>query len=209
MGYFGKSITASDPYEDFTYSLLKFLGWKYNDSDDYDSDDYKPHIERVGKETFEERLNELISWFNENHGFNQEAIFLAYHFLIRGVDISNERIDLFIACFKEDEWAKQDVERRIYMNLAVEALEKYKTDKTPVDIDFYYDFERYYLKDDMNSDKLTPVSDIIIFFEEQAGIEIIQSVRSMYDLYFIVSEEDFKKINGLPIMGIKFLTQTT
>lgn len=209
MGYFGKSICASDSYEDFTASLLYFLGWRDNDTENYDPDDYKPHTERVGKEIFEERLNEVISWFNENHGFNQEAIFLTYHFLIRGVDISNERIDLFIACFKEDKWAKQNIERRIYMNLAVEALEKYKTDKTPVDIDIEYNFERYYLKEHMNPDKLTPVSDIIIFFEEQAGIEIIQSVRSMYDLYFVVSEEDFKKIDGEAIMGIKFLTQTT
>lgn len=207
MGYFGKSITASDSYEDFTASLLHFLGWRENNPDNYDPDDYKPHTERVGREGFDGRVDEILQWFNENKMTNEDAIFLAYHFLIRGVELSDKRIDQFIECFKEDPWAKEDIERRIYMNLAIDALEKYKTDKTPVDIDVEYYFEKYYIKEHMVTEKILPVSEIISFFEEKAGIKIIQSVRSLYELYFIVSEEDHIKIKGQSIMGINFLTQ--
>lgn len=205
MGYFGKSICASDSYEDFTASLLYFLGWRDKDTENYDPDDYKPHTERVGKEAFDGRMEEIISWFNQNHGKNEDALFLAYHILIRGIDISDKRIDLLIKCFEEDEWAKQDEERRIYMNLAIKALIKYKSDKTPVDIDYYYDFERYYIQIGMGKNPL-PVNEIKVFFEKEGGIKVIKVLRDNYDLYFLVSKKTYKNFKSDNIMGIKFLT---
>ncbi len=203
MGYFGKSITASDSYYDFTASLLHFLGWR--DSED-DEDNYKEHTEKVGKEGFEGKVEEIIEWMKSNEMTIEDGIFLTYHLLIRGVHIEDERIDKLIEyCFKEDAWAKESVERRIYMNLAIEALEKYKADKTPVDIDVEYDFERYYIQEHMKR-QLLSVDEIVSFFEDKAGIKIIQRCRSMYELYFIISEEDYIKIKGESIMGIKFLT---
>lgn len=204
MGYFGKSITASDKYMDYEYELLNFLGWVENDSKDYDPDDFKPHNERVGKEAFEGRIEEIVEWMMSNNMDIEHGIFFAYHLLIRGVDVSNERLDRFIEFCNEDSWSKGDYERRIYMQLAAQAIEKYKTDKTPIDIDFYYDFENYFIN--KVSEKLPPVEKVIEFFELNAGINIINTYRSMFELYFVISNEDFTRIKGQSIMGIKFIT---
>lgn len=207
MGYFGKSLTASDTYMDFEYHLLTFLGWKENDSEDYDPDDYKEHTERVGKEAFEGRVEEIVQWMISNEYTIEEGLFLAYHLLIRGVDVTDERIDKFIEFFMEDSWGQQDEERRIYMNLAIKALENYKTDKTPVDIDYYYDFERYYIKRAMD-EKTSSIEEIRDFFEKEGGIKIKSMLRNEYDLYFVVTKKVYENLKTDKIMGIKFLTYT-
>lgn len=203
MGYFGKSITASDTYADYTADLLYYLGWR-----DDESDDYKPDEERVGKEGFEGRVEEICQWMIANENTIEHGLFLAYHLLLRGVDVSDERLDKFIEFCNEDAWGGEDIERRIYMQLAVEAIEKYKTDKTPIDIDFYYDFEKYYIEKRWENEgrNLLPVEDIVQFFEKYADIKIINSLRSMFELYFVISHADYNKIKGQSIMGIKFIT---
>lgn len=202
MGYFGKSITASDTYMDFEHELLHFLGWRDNDSEDY-----KPHTERVGKEAFEGRVDEISKWMYDSKMTYEHGTFLAYHLLIRGVDVSNERLDKLITMFMDDEWAKNNSERRIYMNLAIEALEKYKTDKTPVDIDIEYDFNNYYILKHTDP-KTSSEREIVDFFEKHAGIKIKYTLRSRYELYLVVSHEEFEAIKGESIMGIKFITFT-
>ena len=204
MGYFGKSITASDKYMDYESALLNFLGWVENDSKDYDPDDFKPHNERVGKEAFEGRVEEIVEWMKSHEMDIEHGIFLAYHLLIRGVDVSDKRLDRFIECCNEDSWSENDIERRIYMQLAAQAIENYKTDKTPIDIEFYYDFENYFIDNKLR--ELPPVEKVIEFFNLNAGINIINAYRSMFQLYFVISNEDFTRIKGQSIMGIKFIT---
>lgn len=208
MGYFGKSITASDKYCDFESDLLTFLGYKFNDSHDYDPDDYKPHVERLGKEAFEGKVEDINDWMISHQMDIEEGIFLGYHLLIRGVEVTNERLDKFIGFCNDDEWAKTDIERRIYMKLAAEAFEKYKTDKTPVDIDIEYDLENYYIQRRWDNDtrQVPSVEDIIELFEKYIEININGCFRNKHVLYLVMSNEDYKKIDGQSTMGIKFIT---
>lgn len=201
MGYFGKNITGSDKYEDFTYSLLTFLGWK--DSDDYDPDDYKPHTERIGKEVFESNISEILNWFNESEFDTEHGLFLAYHFLIRGVNLTEKLINQFIETFKEDPWSKKDLERKVYMNLAIKDLEKYKTDKTPVDMDHYYYFEHYKIFKEKKG--YPSLEEIKCLIEESIDIKILNVGQDEYSIYLILSEDDFKKIEGESIFGLKVM----
>lgn len=201
MGYFGKNITGSDKYEDFTYELLTFLGWV--DNDEYDSDDYKPHTERIGSDIFQSNVDEIIKWFNNGEYDNEHGLFLAYHFLIRGVDITEKLINQFIESFKEDLWSKEDLERKVYMNLAIKDLEKYKTDKTSVDMDHYYDFEHY--KIHKEKEGYPSLEEIKSFIEENTNIKIMNFAQDKFDIYLILSEDDFKKIEGESIFGLKVM----
>lgn len=201
MGYFGKNITGSDKYEDFTYSLLKFLGWV--DNDEYDSDDYKPHTERIGSDIFQSNVDEIIKWFNNGEYDNEHGLFLAYHFLIRGVDITEKLINQFIESFKEDPWSKQDLERKVYMNLAIKDLEKYKTDKTPVDMDHYYNFEHYKIYKEKEG--YPSLEEVKCLIKENIDIKILNVGQDEYSIYLILSEDDFNKIEGQPIFGLKVM----
>ncbi len=202
MGYFGKNITNSDKYDYFTYDLLKFLEWK-DCTEDYDPDDYKPHTERVGKEVFETNRSIILNWFNESEYDSEHGLFLAYHFLIRGVDITERLINQFIESFKEDPWSKEDLERKVYMNLAIKDLEKYKIDKTPIDINHYYDFEHYHInKEKEGYPSLEEVKSLI---EENTNIKILNIGQDEYSIYLILSEDDFKKIEGQSIFGLRVM----
>lgn len=206
MGHFGKSITASDDYEDFTAALLGFFGFEYSDSDDYDEEEYERKSNYLTKEMIEARYGEMRDWFNENYKLQSEVQFLGYHLLRLGVELKDESIDTLIYEFKNDAWAKEDVERSICMMNAVKALEKYKTDKTPVDIDFYYGyFEHYFIEKsrDKNNELPTPF-EIRTFIEENVGIKIKQILTDKYNLSFLVSDEDYEKV-GNSLYGIKFL----
>lgn len=209
MGRWAKSIISSDNAADFEHDLLSFLGWVEVNSTDYDPDDYKDHTERVTKEDFEKKgVEEIVKWMISKEMDIEQGLFLAYHLLIRGVDVSDERLDKFISFCNEDAWANESTERRIYMQLAVELLENYKVDKTPVDIDIYYDFENYFIEKRFNDEvrNLPPVEKVIELFEKYGGIKIIASYRSAYGLYFVISHDDYNKIKGESIMGIKFIT---
>ncbi len=206
MGHFGKTITASDDYEDFTAALLEFFGFEYSKNDDDFEEDYKRKETYLTKEMVEARYNEMRDWFNKNYKLQSEIQFLAYHLLKLGVELKDESIDILIHEFKNDAWAKEDVERSICMIMAVEALEKYKIDKTPVDLDFYYGyFEHYFIEKsrDKNNELPTPF-EIKTFIEENVGVKIKQILTDNYKLVFLVSDEDFEKV-GPSLYGIKFL----
>jgi hypothetical protein len=206
MGHFGKTITASDAYEDFTADLLGFFGFKYSENDDDYEADYERKSTYLTKEMIEARYTEMCDWFNKNYKNQDEVQFLGYHLLRLGVELENHTIDTLIYEFKNDAWAKQDVERSIYMKKAVEELEKYKTDKTPVDIDFYYgNFEHYFIyKSKDKKNELPTPFEIKSFIEENVGIKIKQILTDTYNLSFLVSDEDYKKV-GSSLYGIKFL----
>lgn len=193
MGYFGKSITSSDKYMDYEADLFGFLGVKYPD------DDYKDSIELAPKEIFDERVNEIHKWMVDSSMDIEQGTFLAYNLLIRGVDVSNEILDKLINCFKDDDWAKEDLERKYYMNYAIKCLETYKVDKSPIDIELYYDFEKYYIN------KTHSIEEVTTIFTEILQTDFVL-IRDVYSLYILIEEEDFDKFyNGRNLFGVKFL----
>jgi len=197
MGYYGKTITGSDNYHDFTADFYYFFGYK--DTDDID-DEY------ITKEMVEAKFDDMVKWFNSNFGHQNELQFLAYHLLRIGVDLSDDRIDLFISEFETDSWSKEDLERRIYMSECVEKLKKYKTDKSPIDIDSdEIDFEYYFIKKRTEqSVKIANVDEIKKMFEDKCDIVIKDVLTDNYNLIFTLSDDDFKKTNG-SLFGVKFL----
>lgn len=208
MGYYGKNLTSSDSYEEFEIELLSFLGHKYDS--EYNVDDYKDHTEIISKEIFENKVDDIFQWMINNNKTFEDGLFLAYHILIRGVDISDEYIDKLIYFFKNDEWSKRDLERKLYINLAIESLEKYKVDKTPVDIDYYFYFENYYISKGKDNNIISETN-IKNLFEKYFNINVIEILRGVYSLLFLISEEDFLKLyneNGTNIIcGITLLTK--
>ena len=206
MGHFGKSITASDDYEDFTADLLGFFGFKYSENEDDYEHDYERKSNYLTKEMIEARYDEMRDWFNKNYKLQEQVQFLGYHLLRLGVDLKDESIETLIYEFKHDAWAKEDVERSICMMNAVKAFEKYKTDKTPVDIDFYYgEFEHYFIyKSRDTKNELPTPFEIKKFIEDNVGIKIKQILTDTYNLSFLVSDEDYEKV-GSSLYGIKFL----
>ena len=89
------------------------------------------------------------------------------------------------------------------MNLAIKDLEKYKTDKTPVDMDHYYYFEHYkILKEKEGLPSLEEVKSLV---EKSIDIKILNIGQDEYSIYLILSEDDFNKIEGQSIFGLNVM----
>ena len=86
MGHFGKSITASDDYFDFTADLSEFLGYKFSDNLE-DEEEYDGYLT---KEMMESRYDDIRDWFNSKYKLVTELQFLAYHLVRLGVDLKDE-----------------------------------------------------------------------------------------------------------------------
>lgn len=119
------------------------------------------------------------------------------------MDLTEKLINQFIETFKDDPWSKEDLERKVYMNLAIKDLEKYKTDKTPININHYYYFEHY--KIHKEKEGYPSLEEIKSLIEESIDIRILNIGQDEYSIYLILSEDDFKKINEQSIFGLKVM----
>lgn len=89
------------------------------------------------------------------------------------------------------------------MDHAIECLEKYKTDKTPVDIDIEYNFENFFIPQPHNIG--TDITMVRSILKKALGCNFVL-LRNNYSLLVLLFEKDFIRLKGESIFGIKLVT---
>lgn len=153
MGWYGKGIMDGDEPMDWCHTLTNLAG-AYRDNCDYG----KPRPEfKHALESRQHQLVEKVVKASGEYGRVIAAQVLGVLVINQGAKMGDAAKKLVLDACDNDEWAKRDLERKIYVSEFADIVRAYCDNPEPVPTKEYADWTKKYglTQDDLNSPRLS------------------------------------------------------